>query len=222
MSLDDYPIFDLVERSRRPYKKVGAASLLYCNHDELWPEFGSRDLCHSGYREFQLLAQDLARMPDVLGNQLPHVYPDADLITLTIGGNDLLHTLANCETSEDIARESTRLQKEYEWLVDRIQQHAPRATLVCTSIYDPSDGTGVLRKNEPPVPIQYLDELNNTIAKVCESRRSMKFADVAKHFRGHGLDAIGEDRWFWSGGVIDPSARGASEVRRAWLETLGL
>lgn len=222
MSLDDYPIFDLVERTKQAYKDVGSASLLFRNNDELWPEFKGRDLAHAGYRNVQVLAQDLARMPDVVGNQLPLANSDADLVTLTIGGNDLLHTLTTCRAPEDLLRESARLQKEFEWLVDRIHQHAPKATVICTSIYDPTDGTGLLRPGQPPVPIRFLYELNAVIERVCAARTFTKFADVARHFSGHGLNAPDDARWFWKRSAIDPSARGASEVRRVWLETLGL
>jgi hypothetical protein len=29
-----------------------------------------------------------------------------------------------------------------------------------------------------------------------------------------------EDRWYWKRSLIEPNARGASEVRHAWLDTL--
>lgn len=222
MSIDDYPIFDLVEQTKRSYKRVGSASLLFRNNDELWPEFSGRDLMHAGYDSFELLALDNARMPDVLGNQMPLLDPDTDLISLTIGGNDLLHILSNFRTMEEITAEAHALHKEYEWLIDRLHQHAPRATILCTSVFDPTDGTGLLRQDGAKVPIHLLLELNEAIAVTCRQRAFTLFANVARHFAGHGISAEGEGRWFWSGSVIEPSARGASEIRRVWLETLGL
>lgn len=159
-------------------------------------------------------------MPDVLGNQLPLVNPTADLITLTIGGGDLLYILQRFHEMDEIIAEARALQSEYAWMVDRIHSHAPNAPIICTSVYDPTDGTGSLGNLK--VPIELLYEWNDSIVKCCEQRKFTKFADVAKHFSGHGITAKGKDRWFWRGGVIEPSARGASEIRRVWLETLGL
>lgn len=222
MSIDDYPIFDLVERTRQSYKRVGAASLLYRNNDELWTEFTGRDLVHQGYDIYECHARDEARMPDVLGNQLPLIDPYSDLITLTIGGNDLLHILATVREMDEIIADARSLKREYSWMVDRIHHQAPRATIICNSVFDPTDGTGQLREDGSKVPIHLLFELNDAIAKTCSERTFTKFADIAKHFAGHGTSAEGEERWFWKGSVIEPSARGASEIRRVWLETLGL
>lgn len=222
MSMDDYPIFDLVERTKQSYKRVGAASLLYRNDDDLWPEFAGRDLYGNGFRTCEVLAQDNSRMPDVLGNQLPLANPEADLISLTIGGFDLLHLLGTAQTMDELNAEAKALHKEYAWMIDRIHQHAPSATILCTSIFDPTDGTGLLREDGTKVPIHLLYELNEAIAETCAERPFTKFANVAKHFRGHGTASGDEQRWFWKGSVIEPSARGASEIRRVWLETLGL
>jgi acyl-CoA thioesterase I len=220
MSIDDYPIFDLVEQTKQSYKRVGAASLLYRNNDQLWPEFTGRDLAHAGYESCEVYAQDSARMPDVLGNQLPLVDPSTDLITLTTGGADLLYILQRFHEMKEIAAEARALQKEYAWMVDRIHHHAPNAVIVCTSVYDPTDGTGKLGSLDAPIELLY--EWNKSIEECCEKRGFTKFADVAKHFAGHGNSAAGDQRWFWKGGVIEPSARGASEIRRVWLETLEL
>ena len=222
MSIDDYPIFDLVEQTQQSYKRVGSASLLYRNNDELWPEFKGRDLHAAGFDSIELLAQDGGRMPDVLGNQLPLASEDADLITLTIGGNDLLYLLEKFRSMEEIESEAGYLHKEYAWMIDRIHLHAPNAIIMCTSIFDPTDGTGLLRAGGAKVPIHLLYELNEAIEKTCGERSFTKFADVRKHFEGHGISASDDQRWFWSGSVIEPSARGASEIRRVWLEALNL
>jgi hypothetical protein len=41
-------------------------------------------------------------------------------------------------------------------------------------------------------------------------------ADVHRHFLGHGVTAPAQERWYWSPNPIEPSARGASEIRRVW------
>jgi len=46
---------------------------------------------------------------------------------------------------------------------------------------------------------------------------------IHDHFLGHGLSKPDPDaRWYWRHSIIEPSACGASEVRRLWLEALGL
>jgi hypothetical protein len=45
-------------------------------------------------------------------------------------------------------------------------------------------------------------------------------ADVHRHFLGHGATAAEPDRWYWKRNPIEPNARGASEIRRVWLETM--
>ncbi len=222
MSIDDYPIFDLVEQTRQSYKRVGSASLLYRNNDELWPEFTGRDLVHNGFDMYELLAEDAARMPDVLGNQLPVCDQASNLVSLTIGGNDLLHILATVREMDKIESETRTLEREYAWMVDRIHHHAPKATVLCTSVFDPTDGTGQLRGEGSKVPIHLLYDLNEAIANTCHARSFTKFADVCKHFTGHGISSNDAGRWFWKGSVIEPSARGASEIRRCWLEALGM
>src|SRR4051812_25159651 len=72
---------------------LGAASLLYQNAEEQWPEETGNDLVSRfpGI-EFQNLASDGATVGEVFGEQLPQVEETSDpvLVTLTIGGNDLL------------------------------------------------------------------------------------------------------------------------------------
>jgi hypothetical protein len=43
---------------------------------------------------------------------------------------------------------------------------------------------------------------------------------VYAHFLGHGVSAAEADRWYWRRSPIEPNARGASEVRAVWLESL--
>lgn len=46
-------------------------------------------------------------------------------------------------------------------------------------------------------------------------------ADVNQHFLEHGLNASSlEEFWYWKPSPIEPGARGASKIRRVWLESL--
>jgi lysophospholipase L1-like esterase len=67
----------------------GAASLLWRNHDTDFPDWAGRDLATAGYSA-QILARDGAVSADVLQRQLPLIDGRPALVTLTMGGNDLL------------------------------------------------------------------------------------------------------------------------------------
>jgi len=45
-------------------------------------------------------------------------------------------------------------------------------------------------------------------------------ADVHARFLGHGVSVEEQQRWYWSRSPLEPNARGASELRHLWLETL--
>ncbi len=66
-----------------------------------------------------------------------------------------------------------------------------------------------------------LDRLNDGIRDLAARRGGVVLADIAAHFAGHGLSAPTAEQWYWPHMIIEPSARGASEVRRLWLQALG-
>jgi hypothetical protein len=43
---------------------------------------------------------------------------------------------------------------------------------------------------------------------------------VHERFLGHGVSVGERERWYWRYNLIEPSARGASEIRRVWWECL--
>ena len=45
-------------------------------------------------------------------------------------------------------------------------------------------------------------------------------ADIHQRFLGHGVTARAEERWYWSGLIFEPNARGAREVAKLWMEAL--
>ena len=105
-----------------------------------------------------------------------------------------------------------------------IREELPRATLVLTTVYDPTDGTGNLPGMEGygSLPLEYLDEFNDYVREMADSMTRTVVADVHRHFVGHGVTALDRDRWYWRRNMIEPNARGASEIRRVWLEALAL
>ncbi len=205
---------------------LGAASLLYRNDESRWPEQVGDDLV-SRYPDiaFANLASDGATIGDVFGEQLPQLAEsDADsLITLTVGGNDLLSAFANkprISLLEAIARD---VAEAYEFLLDALHRARPNALVILATIYDPSDGTGQIPgvlEQAGPLPLPVLDGLNARIRTLAAGTPRTELADVHAHFMGHGVSAPEDERWYWRRSLIEPNVLGANEMRKLWRDTL--
>jgi lysophospholipase L1-like esterase len=221
MSTDHYPTCDIRDLDIPPARldPLGAASLLYRNDDARWPEFRGRDLAgQSPGLEFRNLAEDGAMIDDVATEELARLGRDSEdpgiLITLTAGGNDLLDVLLARRPLESGV---SRIAWRYAELVASVREELPRATLVLTTVYDPTDGTGRLPGLEAygALPLEYLDRFNQQVREAARTTGAV-LADVQRDFLGHGVTAPEQERWYWRRNLIEPSARGASEIRRAW------
>lgn len=236
MSIDLYPALDAgeidvaVALERDPHAgavaPIGAASLLYQNDDARWPEEQGDDLVtrYPGVT-FTNVAADVATIGDVFGEQLPQLdeSDEASLLTLTIGGHDLLSALANkprLPLLEAIARD---VAEAYEILLDAMRRARPNSLIILSTIYDPSDRTrripGVL-EGVGELPLHALDELNARIRELASGTPGTALADVHAHFIGHGASVPEEERWYWRRAPIEPNARGAHEIRRVWRGVL--
>jgi lysophospholipase L1-like esterase len=227
MTTDHYPTCDVRGLDLPPARldPLGAASLLYQNDDERWHDFRNQDLVRTSPDvKFLNLAEDGATIDDVTTEELARLGHDSNdsgiLVTLTIGGNDLLAALSTGRYLELAIR---RIVERYTELIAMIREELPNATLLLTTVYDPTDGTGILPGLESygRLPLEYLDQFNDLVRRTAGSGERTKVADVHRHFVGHGMKALETDRWYWKRNVIEPSARGASEIRRAWLEAMG-
>jgi lysophospholipase L1-like esterase len=226
MSTDHYPTCDVRDLDIPPSRldPLGAASLFYQNDGVRWPEFRGRDLLSQSPRiEFRNLAEDGAMIDDVATEELARLGRDSQdptiLITLTAGGNDLLDALLAHRPLESAV---SRIAWRYCELVASIREELPRATLVLTTVYDPTDGTGHLPGLEAygTLPLQYLDRFNEQVRETARTTTGARLADVHRDFLGHGVSAPEQERWYWHRNLIEPSARGACEIRRAWLRTV--
>jgi lysophospholipase L1-like esterase len=236
MSIDLYPALDAgeidvaVALERRTdagtVAPLGSASLLVRNDDARWPEFAGRDLASRWPRvAVQNLTSDGATIGDVFGEQLPQLdESDEDtLITLTVGGNDLLSAFANrprASLLEAIARD---VAEAYEFLLDAVRRTRPNGLVVLSTIYDPSDRLGRIPgvlEDAGVLPLEILDGMNDHIRRLAAGTPNTALADLHARFLGHGASAPEADRWYWRRSLIEPNLAGAHEIRRAWRDAI--
>jgi lysophospholipase L1-like esterase len=236
MSIDLYPALDAgevdvaVALERVPHAgsvaPLGAASLLYHNVDERWPEEQGADLA-SYYPGIELvnLAEDGATIGDVFGEQMPQL-AESDartLVTITVGGNDLLSAFANRPRKSLLEAIARDVGDAYEFLVDAVRRARPNAVILLTTVYDPSDRLGKIPgvlEDAGTLPLDVLDAFNDRVRNLAAGTPGVLLADVHEHFLGHGASAPEEDRWYWRRSLIEPNAVGASEIRRVWRDAL--
>jgi lysophospholipase L1-like esterase len=213
MSIDDYP-----------GEGKGAASLLYKNLDDTYPEFHGKDLrtLYPGIK-FKNLAVDGATTFDILHHQLKKIHVPSSqpvLFTLTAGGNDIL----TGENGEDII---FRLDA----IIHTLLNNFPSAQLIVGTIYDPTDGTKILFEDRPPVEQEYkIFQIVNEAIKGFSKHQRVKIVDVCEHFLGHGIAHNNsqnphyrkEDPSLWYLLTIEPNPRGAHEIRRLFWEALNV
>jgi lysophospholipase L1-like esterase len=236
MSIDLYPALDAgetdvavaLEWDARAGKvaPLGSASLLYRNVNDRWPEFTGNDLVSTnGGVAFRNVAEDGATIGDVFGSQLPQIdgSDDSTLLTLSIGANDLLSAFSNKPDPTLLRHVVKDIADAYDFLVEALRRARPNSVLVLTTVYDPSDDTrqipGVF-EGAGLLPLESLQDLNERIRSIARETPRAAVADVYRHFLGHGVTASEESRWYWSRSWIEPNARGASEIRRLWLDAL--
>ena len=205
----------------------GATSLLHRNRDADFPDWAGRDLGTRGY-DLLDLTYDGATTAGVLGQQLPRLDRRPDLVTITIGGNDLMGAYGDTAAAEAVI---ALVAERAERILDHLAAGPgdPPRTVV-TTVYDPSDGTGAVPGGGlPPWPDgpRLVVALNDALEELA-GRHGAQVADVHAHFLGHGAqvgdpgrpDPRPANRDLWYCGVIEPNAWGAHEIRRTWWHTL--
>nr|WP_296064360.1 GDSL-type esterase/lipase family protein [uncultured Actinoplanes sp.] len=204
----------------------GAASLLHRNRDADFPDWAGRDLAARGYDRLDL-TYDGATTAGVLERQLPALDRRPDLVTITMGGNDLMGAYGDTAAARAVIRV---VAQRAERILSRLAGAGGPARTVVTTVYDPSDGTGAVPSGAlPPWPDgpRLVGALNDVLAEVA-GRHGARIADVHQHFRGHGAragdpsrpDPRPANRDLWYCGVIEPNAWGAHEIRRVWWQVL--
>ena len=246
ISISFYPARDLEQQGvvvARP-SGVGAASLFFRNDDVLWPEYRGRDLTtafpHAIFRDVHNgsyphvpqgdnLTADAATTSELL-DDLAELAASAEqtVVTITIGGNDLLEAagVRGGSAGAAIADPSAAVAANLERALNMLFQLRPNTHLLLGTVYDPTDGTNML-----PVRGEWIDfsresiwlcRYNDRIRNLARTDSRITLIDIHAHFSGHGLAAPAAERWYWRDLIIEPNARGASEVRRLWLEAVGI
>lgn len=230
MTIDLYPYLDAGRERPVGRQDIGAAALLHHNDVHLWPDFINRDLQHMWPGiHFANYAEDGATTHDMLTpahNRALAGYADTPVIvTLTIGGNDLLNALNTTSRQRGVVLEKLvkEIQARYKQILQAMNSQLAYAVILPTTVYDPTDDTGVMpgaAESFGKLPIEHLHTFNDFVRTIASDFDNTILADVHAHFRGHGARAQNGELWYWPPGPIEPSARGASEIRRVWLDSL--
>ena len=210
----------------------GGASLLARNRDHDFPDWRGHDLATTRPElGFGLLATDGGTTTSVLDGQLPRLESSAvvpRIVTLTVGGNDVLGAYGDTRRALEIV---AVVRERVGRALDRLHALVPPGDpVVVGTVYDPSDGTGeAWRVGLPPWPevVDVLAELNTTLRAVADEHGAV-VADVHGRFLGHGLQAGNPgqprarpaDRRLWYRHIIEPNAWGADAVRAAFWAAL--
>lgn len=228
ISIDVYPAADVARRhpGKASTDQLGATSLLYRNDDKLWPDFKGRDL-RSLMRGVELedLTSDGATTRSLL-MQVGRIAKSDEptLVTITAGGNDLLGEIGFRGSPSGAASPADAIAGRLRDAVTQVLTLRPNSVVLLGTVYDPSDGTNRLPGYGKPLDqeAKWLREYNDFIRELVKSDPRLRLVDIQAHFLGHGLKVPEAQRWYLQESIIEPNARGASEVRRVWLEALGL
>jgi len=210
----------------------GGASLLARNRDDDFPQWRGRDLVTlDPHFSYHLLATDGGTTSTLLDSQLRRLETSTiapTVVTLTVGGNDLLGAYGDTRRAREIV---AVVRRRVGQALVRLRSvlRRPSDPVIVGTVYDPSDGTGdASRVGLPPWPqiVDVLAELNAELRGVA-AEHGARVADIHDYFLGHGLRAgnpaqsesrpANRDLWFCN--VIEPNAWGASAVRAAFWDT---
>jgi acyl-CoA thioesterase-1 len=177
--------------------------LLIRNPDEFFPEFRGQDLSSRGPVRLEHRAVDGATV-DSLPAQSRNVAPTGKgAAILTIGGNDLLRGLL-VDRGPGITAFATAL--------DAFLRDLPVRPVLLGNVYDPTFGNDALNFTgvDPALARENHRRVNAVIAELASTYGAL--VDLHAHFLS------GDPTWCTN--TIEPSLRGASEIRRCYLPPL--
>jgi lysophospholipase L1-like esterase len=182
---------------------VHPGQLLVQNDDRLFPEFRGQDLHSRGSAQLAHRARDGATV-DSLPAQARGLNVAGDAVALlTIGGNDLIRGLMD-DPGPGI--------EEFAAAVEQFVHDLPIRPVLIGNVYDPTFGDDARNflSVDPAIGRANHRRVNDVLAAV--AGRYGALVDLHGHF------LTGDPSWFTA--LIEPSLRGASEVRRAFLRHL--
>jgi len=179
---------------------IHPGQLLVQNDDRLFPGFRGQDLVSHRPARLEHRARDGATV-DGLPSQAQGLRVEGRSIALiTIGGNDLLRGLIR-DAGAGISTFANAL--------DTFVEQLPIRPVLLGNVYDPTFGDD--QRNflgvDPVIARKNLQRMNMAIQEI--ANRYGQFVDLHAHF------LKGDPSWFTA--TIEPSLRGASQVRRAFL-----
>jgi acyl-CoA thioesterase-1 len=177
--------------------------LLVRNDDALFPEFRGRDLAARGPARLEHRAVDGATVDDLPDQAHGLAVQEPAVALVTVGGNDLLGGLV-VDAGPGIDAFAAAL--------DAFLRDLPVRPIYLGTVYDPTFGDD--QQNflgvDPAVARRNHQRLNAALATL--AARYGALVDLHAHF------LTGDPSWFTR--TIEPSLRGASEVRRCFLHHL--
>jgi lysophospholipase L1-like esterase len=183
---------------------ITPGQLVVRNDDALFPEFEGQDLSSRGPAILVHRAVDGSTVRDLPAQALGLTRPSGGAVAMvTVGGNDLLQGLA-ADDGSGVAAFAHRLE--------RFLGALPVRAVLLANVYDPTFGDDARNFLSVPAPLARtnLRRVNEAIASL--ATRFGRLVDLHAHF------LRGDASWFVN--VIEPSWRGASEVRRAFMASL--
>lgn len=183
--------------------RIHPGALLVRNDDKLFPEFAGRDLVSARPATLVHRAVDGATV-EGLERQAAGLRPSgASVALLTVGGNDLIRGLAADKGPGVVA---------FEAKLSRFLKALPINPVFIGTVYDPTFGDDARNfLGVPPAIARANHRRINAILGEMASRHGA-LVDLHQHFLS------GDPSWFVN--TIEPSLKGASEVRRAFLDVV--
>jgi len=161
-----------------------------------------QDLTHDGFTTDAVI-ESLARV---------RIHPD--IITLTVGGNDLLQRPSwnvDRNSLEDPDTQETLNKLRYIFL----ELYEYRCKVIVNTIHDPTDGNETLMQ-QLGMSVQFrsaYEEINQEIRQMGQIHGFL-LSDLQQLFVGHGINST--DTWVTM--EIEPNFAGATAIAKRWHE----
>jgi lysophospholipase L1-like esterase len=180
--------------------EVHPGQLIVRNDDGLFPGFKGRDLVSLGPARLEHRAQDGGRVGDLPWQSRRLKVSGPVVALVTVGGNDLLSGLA-ADSGEGMQHFKQRLGAFLDAL--------PVRPVLLGTVFDPTfgDDSRNFLSIDARIARPNFNRMNAIITELAP--RYGELVDIHAHFLG------GDPSWFTR--TIEPSLRGASEVRAAFL-----